>query len=155
MDDPATETRWRTRRVLLNLALAVWFVGVAFWLGPHEIIFGKLRGLSVDDFVPIASKWCVPQVREIKLYQRTHGHFPESARDLGPVFDWNVQKSPQRGPGLPEVYANRYSYGLFGNSNESIEYDFSPGKEGWSVRGYFLTAPLPLSPVHLESTTLP
>jgi hypothetical protein len=157
MDDTSTETRWRRIRVLLNLTLAAWIFALAFWLGPHEIIFGRLRGLSVDDLVPIASKWCVSQVREIKLYQRTHGQFPQTAQDLGPVFDWNVQSSncPQRGPGLPEVYPNRYVYSLFTHYNESIEYDFTPGKEGWSVRGYFLTASLPLPPVQLELSTQP
>jgi hypothetical protein len=157
MDDPATEAAWRLKRLALNLGLAVWFIAIAFWLGPHEIIFGRLRGLSVDDFTPMAEKWCVPQVREIKIYQKVHGHFPSSAQDLGPVFDWNVKNRncPQRGPGLPEVYPNRYIYGFFANYTETIEYDFAPGSEGWYVRGYFLTAPLPLPPVRVDSAIQP
>ena len=98
----------RLQRVLLNVAMVGWFVALAFWFGPHVILFHKLTGMTPLDFVPVVETNCVPAVRAVKIYQRTHRRMPASVDDLGPAFG----RQQNSGPGMHIIDAVRpYTYG--------------------------------------------
>jgi hypothetical protein len=153
MHDTSDNVR-RLQRVLLNVAMVGWFAAVAFWFGPHVILFHKLTRMTPLDFVPVVDTYCVPAVRAIKIYQRTHGRMPASMDDLGPGFS-SHQTS---GTGMHEIdTVGTYTYWAFGMYNHYITYDFTPGHEGWTVHGAFANGPVPVPPVTLGAipTTRP
>ena len=145
--DPTPEINWLARNRLLKLGLFVWFA-VVVWFGPNYFLFGKLTRLNPDDFVPVVQKYCVPAVRAMKIYQRSHGQLPADNSDLGTAFD----PHKDGGPGIHQIEANGYSYMTFGiYMGHMVEYDFTPGREGWSVSGAFANGPVPVPPVILDS----
>src|ERR1039458_3292388 len=64
-----SDTTLRFVRLLFYVALGGWFYVIGCWLGPNELTFHKLEGMTTADFVPIAQKYCAPVVREIKIYR--------------------------------------------------------------------------------------
>jgi hypothetical protein len=149
-----SDARLRLIRVLFYAGLAGWFYVIGCWLGPNELTFHKLEGMTVADFVPIAKKYCVPAVREMKIYQRDHGHLPESEGDMWSLFG----SQNGHGPGVHRLDRNgNYEYWGPGEImfKHTIEYDFTPGHEGWSVRGRFANGQIPLPPVTLEPGAKP
>jgi hypothetical protein len=145
--DDNREVQQRACRFLLAIILTAWFCVIGFWLGPHKILFGHFRAMKPGDFVPIAQQYCIPAVREIKIYQRDHGHLPTSARDMPAVFiaaKWT-------GRGHHDIAPNgMYLFCWFDGFHTEIDYDFTPGREAWSVHGPFVNGPLALPPVTLE-----
>jgi hypothetical protein len=130
--------------------LAGWFYVIGFWLGPHVIIFRHLRGETTADLAPTIDQYCVPVVRQIKIYQRDNGHLPRSEFDLGKDFCDKHSK----GTGMATIYG-QLAYWRVGPGNQQLVYDFTPGHEGWHVYGVFMSGPITLPPVTLEATTKP
>ncbi len=150
--DESSETFHRLLRVLFNVALAGWFYVIGFWLGPNELTFHKLEGMTAQDLVPIVQEYCVPVVREMKIYARDKS--PTSENDLFALLD----SHQGHGPGGHRIAANgNYQYWGPGNVlfKHTIEYDFTPGHEGWSVHGPYVNGPLPVPPVTLELDAKP
>ena len=147
----ASEQNWRAFRILLRLGLIAWFAIIAFWFGPHLILFRKLSSMSPADFVPVVQKFCVPTVRAMKQYAHDHGRMANKWEDLGPAFDPHIHK----GPGMDEIDSRGYTYWAFGIYNHHIEYDFTSGHEGWRVHGAFANGPVPVPSVNIESTSQP
>jgi len=150
MRTPPTDSALMARRILLRMGLTVWFCVLAFWLGPRLILFHSLRGMEPADFIPIVQKYCVPAVREIKIYQRDHGRMPDSEQDLSPAFN-NHHGNDPAGFGVNMLdRRGGYSYLAIGMYKHEVEYDFTPGHEGWTVHGAFANGPIPLPPVVLD-----
>jgi hypothetical protein len=135
--------------------MAAWFVSLAFWFGPHVILFHKLTAMTPADFVPIVQSVCVPAVREIKIYQRDHGKMPSTDADLSPKFR-NPQGHNPDCFGMNELNGRGgYSYWAISMYEHNIEYDFTPGHEGWTVHGAFANGPVPVPPVSIGPTDQP
>ena len=149
-----SDAKDRLVRLLFYAALAAWFYVIGFWLGPNELTFHKLEGMTTADFVPIVQKYCAPVVREMKIYQRDHGHLPEREADMWSVF--NPQND--RGPGVSRLTSDGgYEYWGPGEImfKHTIEYDFTPGREGWSVHGPYANGPIPVPAVTIEPDATP
>ena len=138
---------WCRRRWLLRLGLGVWFVAIAFYFGPNRILFDKWTWITPADFVPTVRDRCVPVVRAMKAYQRKHGHLPTSNEEVG--------LKSSGGPGEYVGNVSPRGYTCWGRYNHQIEYDFTPGQEGWRLRGGFISGPIPYPPVTLAPATRP
>jgi hypothetical protein len=150
----SVDARRRFYRVMLNVALAGWFYVIGFWLGPNELTFHKLEGMTTADFAPIVEKYCVPAVREIKIYRRDHGHLPESEGDMWSLFG----NQNDHGPGVHRLNRDGgYEYWGPGEVmfKHTIIYDFTSGHEGWAVEGPYANGPIPVPQVTLEPATEP
>ncbi len=139
--------RWRYRRILYCAGLGFWFIAIAFYFGPNVINFGKLTRLSPDDFVGIVQRDCVPTVRAMKEYQRDHGKLPTQNEDLAPRY------LPEAPKGF--ISMERGHFQCLTMWNHFVIYDFTPGAEGWSVRGPFANGQIRAPLVTPESATYP
>jgi len=133
--------RWRWYRVWYRVGLAGLFASIAFYFGPNEIMFDKLTRLTPADLVPIIQRDCVPEVRAMKQYQRDTGNLPDSIDDLTPKY---LPAGPNRGG----IANGQYKY-IDWQWYETINYDFTPGSEGWYASGHFVSGRIPLPPVKL------
>jgi hypothetical protein len=133
--------RWRRRRRAYYSALAAYFAAVAFYFGPNLVLFGKPTWLEPSDFAPVVRERCVPVVLAMKQYRCNHGRLPTRNEDLVPEY-------------LPEIHGlvmldRPGAFEYWADFNHVISYDFTPGHEGWRVRGEFASGPIPLPPVDL------
>jgi hypothetical protein len=146
-EDPESR-RWRYRRMLFRIGLFVLLAPVALYFGPNLIMFGKLTRRSPADFVPVVQRECAPTVRAMKEYRRDTGHLPQDIQDLVPKYLASVpwgQEIDQSG-GFLQITRQESHY---------ITYDFTPGREAWTVHGYFANGAIPLPPVVIGQATQP
>ena len=137
-NDPES-VRWRLIRFCYYLGLFALVSPVTFYFGPNLINFGQLTRLSPANFVPFVQQHCVPTVRAIKQYQQDQGRLPAKLDDLVPEY------LPTQPSGIEEI--ENGTYRRWGDWNHTITYDFTPGAEGWRVRGHFANGPIPLPAV--------
>jgi len=149
-NDPESE-RWRNYRILFRIAIFLLIAPPTIYFGSNMFMFGKLTGLSAADFIPDVQNKAVPVVLAIKKYQRDTGQLPNQINDLQPKY-------------LPYGYRIGGDIQTWGTphftlyntmDNQEIVYDFTPGAEGWSVKGHFVNGPIPLPPVVLPPSTQP
>jgi hypothetical protein len=140
--------RWCRRRWAYRLSLVGLFVLIAFYIGPTRIIFGRWTRLAPADFVPVVRDQCVPIVRAIKVYQRDHGgRLPQSVEQAlppTPKGDYHY---------VGNIWQNEFRFRS--KWNHEVRYDFTPGREGWSVSGAFTHGPISFPPVAPPTTTQP
>ena len=138
------EYRWRLKRILLRVAIALLLSPLAFYFGPNLLNFGKLTSLAPADFVPTANTYCVPVVIAIKQYQRDHRSMPTDSKlaELVPVY---LRECPPGG----YYYDQHYTH--ISMHLHRITYDFAT--DTWSIRGPFVNGTLPLPPVVLPPAT--
>lgn len=83
----------------------------------------------------------------MKAYDRNNGHLPNSVDDLIPKY-LSSRPSDQT-----IIAAGRF---FFMTADEhQITYDFTPGAEGWSIRGPSARGPIPFPAVSLGPSTRP
>jgi hypothetical protein len=135
------ETKSRYVRVAYRFGLFLFvFAPIAFYFGANLIMFGKWSRISGADFVVDVQRDCVPIVVAMKQYQMDHGQLPDES-DLSPNY------VPQNKLIRCNVFNGQFIY--FGEYNELISYDFTPGAECWRIRGHFVTGTIPAPPVVL------
>jgi len=137
------EQRWRGWRIAYRVWLFAACASVAFYFGPNWIKFHKLTNLSPYDYVPFVKAYGIPVVRAIKQYQRDTGRLPRDVDELRPKY--LPTHTATRGGWVNHGRLSLYSY-----YNEFVEYDFTPGNEGWSVHGAFANGPIPITPATVE-----
>ena len=129
-------------------ALIVLFSAIAFYVGPSYLLFHKFTWISPSDFVPKVERDCIPIVSAMKAYRRDHGYLPNRWEDICPVY---IEIKNHGDPAT--IYAGKFhSWTMF---NHTIEYDFSPDTEGWSVRGPFTHGRIPAPLAAMGPATLP
>ena len=141
----AIERSWRRRRVAYYGVLVLLFAPIAFYFGPNVIMFGKLTWLAPADFVVAVERRCVPVVRAMKEFERDHGRRPNRVEELEPAYlpeDRNVRARVQNG-----------EFECWTMFNHVIEYRFTPGDEGWYVRGVYTNGRIPYPPVTVGPAT--
>lgn len=148
MDD-RERVRWRWRRWMYRAGLAVWFSALAFYFGPHLIMFGKLTGLTPADFVAEIQKFGVPEVTAIKEYQRDHGHLPDDLSELEP------DSLPKKRAFYFHSVVRDGQYEYYGTYHQRITYNLDGSDEHWEVNGSLAHGRLPLPPVVISPTSRP
>jgi hypothetical protein len=140
----AEENRWLWRRVFLYVGLDIFALLIAFYFGPHVILFGKLGPRQPADLAPQVERDYAPVVLAMKEYRREHGVLPNDPRVL-------FVKTPerQRVYSLMGTKCNFYDYTF----NEVVVYDFTPGDEHWEMRGHFAEGRIPFPTVMLPPAT--
>ena len=126
------------------LGLFFWVIAIQF--GPNLVNFHSLRRPDPIVFKQDVEMRCVPVVRAMKEFERDQGRLPNDLSELTPKY----LKESEVWPG---VWRGRFTYR--GKWNEQIVYDFTPGNEGWYVRGVFVNGRIPLPPVKLPPLTQP
>jgi len=91
-------------------------------------------------------KTCTPIVSAMKAYRRDHGHLPDRWDDIAPDYI----KTP-RGPAI--IDDGKFHW--YAGYNHMIEYDFSPGAEGWFIHGPYTQGRIPAPPAPVGPTTSP
>jgi hypothetical protein len=149
------------RRLYYGLLVSLVMV-VGLYFGPHLLLFHRLSGISVDDFVPEIDSHGVPIVKAIKRYQAANGYLPKKIEDLVP--DYLAQKSIEdlqagehsvgsdyvsSGGISPEYIRSTHLFGFF----HQVEYNLDGQDEHWEVRGAIVRGRIPLPPVTIESAT--
>jgi hypothetical protein len=138
---------WWGRRVLYYIAVFILFLIIAFYVGPNEIMFGKVMYPyhSLADYVPEVQKECVPIVRAMKEFERDHGQLPMLVSDLVPQYLSSVDfNAPTMG--------NMFYYV---KGDHLICYDFTPATEGWTVSQGPLVGAIPAPLVGIGPSTRP
>ena len=145
MDTELDESGWRLRRWIFNIALCLWFFALYFF-GPNVILFGRLNGLTTADFVPMVKQNLAKIVRDMKEYESLNGTRPWSADDLY----GNPPSGIRNEYAVEGINAGEFElrdrFGI-------IKYNFTPGSEGWEVRGPFVAGRIPVPPVALDTPT--
>jgi hypothetical protein len=139
---------WKIGRGLFRTSLAFIFVPVAFFFGPHVILFGKLTTPTPADFAGCVTPDCVRIVRAMKQYQLDHCVLPDRPEQLIPKY------LGSEFPDQMHLYASGGFYTL-SNDNDLITYDFTPASEGWYVNGEFVHGRIPVGAVSLNPSTQP
>lgn len=138
--------RWRVYRLTYHAVLATLFIAIAFYFGPNVFLFGKLTWIAPSDFVPDVEKICTPIVSAMKAYRRDHGHLPDRWEDIAPDYI----KTPRS---LAIIDDGKFHW--YAGYNHTIEYDFSPGAEGWFIDGPYTRGRIPAPPAPVGPTTSP
>ena len=138
--------RWQLYRMAYQGLMVLLFCSIAFYFGPNVILFGKLTWLSPTDFVPTVEQQCMPIVSAMKANRRDHGRLPNRMSEIVP--DYVVPKYRQE----PISNGNFQYWSKF---NHRIEYDFTPGNEGWYVNGAFVKGPIPVMKAPVGPSTSP
>jgi hypothetical protein len=154
--ESAFKRRWEMRRSLYRWMLFSWFALLAFFVGPKFFLWFwdvKPAPSRAEDFVPVVQRLCVPVVRKMKQYHREHGVWPKEMKDCYPGFTGpdHYRFSWQ----LTDKNTKVFQFLFYDELRETVEYDFTPGKEKWSVEGPFVTADIPLPPVEIDDPALP
>lgn len=139
-------TQWHRRRLTYKAGLALLFAAIAFYFGPNVILFGKLTWISPADFVPTVERECMPVVSAMKAYRRDHGRLPDRIEDIVPDYLKSADRS---------VFVNGGGFSAYSMDQHLIEYDFSPGAEGWRVIGPYTHGRIPAPPAPVGPTTSP
>ena len=143
-------SKWFYLQSLYYFVLAVSFCVFGLWIGPNFLNFGRISGVSGQDFVPDVQQRCVPVVRAMKEYLRDHGQLPNAKKDLVP--DYLPDESHVDVPAA-DVWGGALKH--WGRWNHHVTYDFTPGQEGFYVSGPFMNGRLPMPPVKIEPSTNP
>ncbi len=135
--------KWLRLRVVYRNLLLAFCVVVAIYLAPNQIMFGKLTPLSPKDFSDTVRQNYAPVVQAIYAYHRDTGHYP--SRDLNELIPKYIPAFPPRCLGYYEQKLEFWEI-----YNQIVQYDFTPGSEGWSIRGHFANGRIPVdSPIPL------
>jgi hypothetical protein len=137
---------WNFRRRLYYWALGGFFCAIAFYFGPHLILFRKLTPLSPSDFVDEVQERCVPVVRAIKEFERDNGRLPEKIDEVVPRYLPEVDRGQMLVPGEYFVFMYR------GHAHK-VGYRFDGSDEHWEVSGPFARGRIPLPAVELSVST--
>ena len=133
----------RHKRGLYRLGLFIFvFAPIAFYFGPHEILFHKLGRPTPGDFDAEVQSDCVPVVRAMKEYQRDYGSLPDDGNELVPKY------LPKAILFRTNVANGQFMY--FTSQEQMITYDFTPGGERWEISGPFVNGVIPMPPVVLS-----
>lgn len=138
--------RWRRRRRILRFGLVVWF-GCVVYFGRNIFLFHRLGPITAADFAADVQRNMVPVVRAMKEYERANGQLPSSCFDLYGNNPTQQQIRYSHGVG-DGGYDCEAEYGV-------VNYDFSPDREGWYVRGPFANGRIPLPRVTIDAATRP
>ncbi|HEY4329464.1 MAG TPA: hypothetical protein VGN88_06990 [Phycisphaerae bacterium] len=134
-------------RFLYYIALTAWFAVIAFWLGPHIILFHRLSGLSLADFAPVAEAH-LPVVLAIKRYQADNGHLPEKIEDIqGNYLPANWGKD-DLGRGFVDSSGYTIMVSKFGFLHELV-YNLDGNDEHWQLSGQVVNGRIPLLAITL------
>jgi hypothetical protein len=136
--------RWRQRRIAYLACHVALFAAIAFYFGPNYYLFHKLTRITPADFAPAVERQCVPVVRAMKEFRRDNGRMPDRAEELVPQYLPELT-----GYGRASVDNGKFQW--LTQYNHSIQYDFNPGTEGWTVSGAFTSGRIPLPPVTVSS----
>jgi hypothetical protein len=142
-------SKWLYLQFIYYLALAGFFVTIAFYAGPNLINFGRLSSLTTADFVADVKEEDMRTVRAMKEFQGDRGRLPNDASELVPRY---LSHQPEEKMGATVHQGQFYRYSRW---NHRIFYDFSAGTEGWYVGGALARGRIPLPPVKLTLTTKP
>jgi hypothetical protein len=138
--------KWWARRAFYYISVMILFGIIAFYVGPNELNFGQLRSPTAADFVPDVEV-CIPVVRAMKEFQRDHGRWASDERELVPNY---LREQSRR------VHVINGWFWSYGKWDQSISYDFAPGRERWMVCGPAVTGTIPAPLVTIgPSTTEP
>jgi hypothetical protein len=141
------ERLWRHRRVLFRVSVIIILAPVIIHFAANLIMFGMLTSLSPADFASKVQPLSIATVRAMKEYQRDTGHLPNQMDDLIPKYLESYASGWQ-------IVANG-EFMQIGGMNQMINYDFTPGSEGWNVSGPFANGPIPLPLVKIGPSTRP
>jgi hypothetical protein len=144
----AEERRWRLYRYALITGLLLYAAFIAFYIGPHEILFGKTTTLSPADFVPVVEQQGIPFLRAVLAYQRDHGTLPANHRDLIPAY---LPDSPTTARG----FVDRGHINILTIWNHGLTYDLTSPHPQWRVHGPFANGIIPLPSTVVTPTTAP
>jgi hypothetical protein len=148
--EDAEDWKWRRRRLLLRAVIVLPFLPIVFYFVPNFFVLGRFTRPKTADFVAYAQTRVVPVIQGLKKYQRDTGHMPRSNDEMD---DFRSKYLP------PSISINGYVengvYRQFGPYFEETTYNFTPGAEGFAVRGRYVNGPLPLPPVSMPVSTQP
>ena len=140
---------WWGRRVLYYLSVIGLFLMIAFYVGPHEFLFGTVMYPfhSTGDFVPVVEKECMPIIRAMQAYSRDKGRLPDYAGELVPEY-----LPPGSYPAELFTYDSGGAFPEFKfvKGDHLLSYDFTPGSELWSVSG-----PVVNGTIHVPPSLMP
>jgi len=89
-------------------------------------------------------------VRAMKEFQRDNGRLPNDMDELVPAY---LPDQSHKAVGLHGV--NQGEFRHYGRDHHTIWYDFTPGSEGWKIRGPYVNGQIPLPPVKVGPSTRP
>jgi len=143
-------SKWFYYQLGYYLALGLLFWVIAFELGVNYFRFGKLARQTPADYVADVRQYCLPVVRAMKEFQRDHGRLPNDMDELIPGY------LPDQSDKAVQLFGARQ--GQFERPvaiHHRIQYDFTPGNEGWIVVGPDTNGRIPLPPVTIAPASRP
>lgn len=141
----AQEWHWLEVRVLYRAGLVGLWAAIAFYFGPHWILFRKWTALTAADLVPDLEMDCVPLVRAVLEYQRDHGSLPPDEKALVPAYMAEVPEFGAQYQGEECMYFDHYG--------DWIKVRFLGGPPEWEARGPFVKGVIPMPPIVLPPAT--
>lgn len=146
---------WKRARLAYGATLFIFFCAIAFYFGPNYMLFGKLTWITPDDFAETAQTKVAPIVRATKQYAADHGELPSTDKLLSEQLVPTYLPAPSSGNISLTILRENGTIEYWTRWNHTIEYDLTPGHEGWSVRGVFASGPIALPLVSLDAKDRP
>jgi hypothetical protein len=141
-------SRWFYQQLAYYLALTALFLAIVFPLSNY-LLFNKVSRPTAVDFVSEVENYCVPVVRAMEEFQRDNGRLPNGMDELVPKYLPDQSHQPVQ----PVVDQGEFRH--YGRDHHTIWYDFTPGSEGWKIRGPYVNGQIPLPPVKVGPSTRP